>query len=166
MKKIVISVIIFLGGCANPGIVPLSPDTYMLFKEDHAGIFGSMAKLKADVIGEANKFAMKQDKIAIPISVHEKPIGTNRPGDWASFEYQFRVVDKNDSEARRTSLTPRADIVIEKTENVSADIYTKDQSEKTKDVYAELIKLDDLRKKGIISNTEFESQKMKILGGN
>ena len=166
MKKYSFLQFIFLFGCANPGIVPLSPDTYMLFKEDHAGIFGSMAKLKADVIGEANEFAMKQGKIAIPISVHEKPIGINRPGDWASFEYQFRVVDKNDSEARRTSLTPRADIVIEKTENVSADIHTKDQSEKPKDVYAELIKLDDLRKRAIISDSEFESQKKKLLGGN
>lgn len=54
-------------GCANPSIVKLSPDTYLLTKEDHAGIFGSMAKLKADVISQANTFAESQGKIAIPI---------------------------------------------------------------------------------------------------
>lgn len=38
----------------------------------------------------------------------------------------------------------------------------KNQSEK--DVYTELTKLDDLRKKGIITDAEFEIQKKKILG--
>jgi hypothetical protein len=165
MKKIAIIVIIFLIGCASPGIVQLSPDTYMLTKEDHGGIFAfNRGNLKTDSIREANAFAESQGKVAIPVSAHEHPVGIL--GDWASFEYQFRVVDKNDSEARRTSLTPRADFVIEKTERLSADIHTKNQSEKSKDVYAELIKLDDLREKGIISDAEFESQKKKLLAGN
>jgi hypothetical protein len=34
------------------------------------------------------------------------------------------------------------------------------------DRYDELIKLDDLRKKGIISEAEFETQKKKLLSGN
>lgn len=32
-----------------------------------------------------------------------------------------------------------------------------------KDVYTELLKLDDLRKRGIITDAEFEDQKAKIL---
>jgi len=36
----------------------------------------------------------------------------------------------------------------------------------SKDVHTELIKFDELRQKGIITETEFESQKKKILGGN
>lgn len=36
----------------------------------------------------------------------------------------------------------------------------------SKDVHAELIKFDELRQKGIITETEFESQKKKILGYN
>ncbi len=87
-------------------------------------------------------------------------------GKWAKFDYQFRVVEKNDPEARRTSLVPRADVVIEKTEKISVESRTKDESAKPKDVYAELIKLDDLRKKGILSEAEFETQKKKVLIGN
>lgn len=34
-----------------------------------------------------------------------------------------------------------------------------------KDVYAELLKLDDLLKKGILTQAEFEAQKAKVLGG-
>ena len=43
MKKILVVVLacFMLTGCANPGIVKLSPDTYMLYREDHGGIFGS-----------------------------------------------------------------------------------------------------------------------------
>jgi len=154
---------LFFTGCANPGIVQLSPDTYMLSKEDHAGIFGSTAKMKADVIQQANAFAASLGKIAVPISSKEKPVG-NRPADWASFEYQFRVVDKNDPEARRTSLAPRADLVIEKTEKISID--TKNESEKHPDMYTEIMKLDDLRKKGLITDAEYETQKQKILNRN
>ncbi len=162
MKKIFITTFLCLVGCANPSVVQLSPDTYMLIKEDHAGIFAfNRNQVKIDTINEANAFAKNQGKIAIPISMKDHPVGIL--GDWASFEYQFKVVDKNDPEARRTSLVPRADVVIDKTEKVSIDVNTKDQSERSMDVYLELIKLDDLRKKGIISDVEFEAQKKKIL---
>lgn len=40
------------------------------------------------------------------------------------------------------------------------------QPESPKDVYTELTKLDDLRKRGIITEAEFEAQKKKILNGN
>ena len=152
-------------GCMNPGIVRLSPDTYMLSREAHGGIFASPAALKAGVIIDANKFAEDQGKVAIPISSKEKPMGPG-PAQWASFEYQFRVVDKNDPEVRRTSLDPRPNIVIEKTERINADIKTKDQTDRPKDVYTELLKLDDLRKRGIITEEEFQAQKKKLLSGN
>lgn len=151
-------------GCANPSIVKLSPDTYLLTKEDHAGIFGSMAKLKADVISQANTFAESQGKIAIPIHAKERPVGG--PRQWASFEYQFRVVDKDDPEARRTSLAPAPDLTIDKTEKVNVDIKSKDLTSKDKDVYTELIRLDDLRNRGIITEEEFQTLKKKLRASN
>ena len=103
-------------GCASvPGPIQISPDTYIITREDHRGIFGSLASLKAEVINEANQFAARQGKVAIPISSQEHPLGRG-PAQWASFEYQFRVVDKNDPEVQRTALLPRADVVIEKNE--------------------------------------------------
>ena len=33
------------------------------------------------------------------------------------------------------------------------------------DIYAELVKLDDLRKRGILTAAEFEAQKQKLLNG-
>ena len=137
----------------------------MLSREAHGGIFASESALKAGVIIDANAFAESQGKVAIPLSSKEKPRG-NGPAQWASFEYQIRVVDKNDQEVRRTSLVPRADVVIEKTEKITADVKTKDQTDRPKDVYSELVKLDDLRKRRILTETEFEAQKKRILERN
>ena len=116
----------FLVSCSNPGIVKISPDTYMLFREDHGGIFGSTSSLKAGIIQDANKFAQKQNKVVIPINTNFTPMGRG-PAQWASFEYQFKVVDKDDPEVKRTALSPRADVVIEKNEKISADIKSKKQ---------------------------------------
>lgn len=142
-------------------IVQLSPDTYMLTRVSKAGIFASMAKLKSGVIRDANAFAEKQGKVAVAISAREVPVGG--PGQWPMFEYQFRVVSPDDPEARRTSLTPRPDLVIEDNKNI--DVKTEDKTPKDRDIYGELIKLDDLHKKGILTDAEFEAQKAKILAG-
>src|ERR1051326_4553371 len=113
MRRLFLFSCLLIEACASsPGIVQLSRDTYLISKEDHAGIFGSLAKLKADTIREANEFAAKQGKIVIPISSKEKPVGMG-PAQWATFEYQFRVVDRNDPEAHRTSLEPRSDVVVQ-----------------------------------------------------
>jgi uncharacterized protein YcfL len=156
----VICTALLLSACSNPEIVKLSPDTYMLSRQDRGGIFGNASALKAGVIRDADAFAESQGKVAIPISSNESPMW---PGHFASFDYQFRVVDKNDPEARRTSLTPRPNIVVEKDEKVSADIKTTDQSTKQADLYTEIMKLDDLRKKGLLTDAQFEAQKQKLL---
>jgi hypothetical protein len=66
--------IMFLSGCANPGIVKVSPDTYLLSRMDKGGMFGNVSAMKADVILEANEFAERQGKIAIPINLAIKYI--------------------------------------------------------------------------------------------
>ena len=158
-----LTVMAVLMGCANPGIVKLSQDTYMLSRTDKRGVFGNTSAMKADVIREANEFAERQGKVAIPLSMNESPMYI---GHFASVDYQFRVVDKSDPEAGRVNLVPRPNVVIEKTERTSVDVRTKDQTVRQKNVYDELIKLDDLRKRGILSDAEFEAQKKKLLSDN
>jgi hypothetical protein len=105
-------IILFFGlaallcGCANPGIVQISPNTYLLSREDHGGIFGSASALKAGVFHDATVFAEKQGKAEIPISAREHPVGIL--GDWASFELTFRLADKNTPEARCTYVMEQA----------------------------------------------------------
>ena len=74
--------VVALSACAaNPGIVEMSPGTYMLSREDKGGIFGNASAMKSGVIKEANAFAASKGKVAIPISTHETPYGqdTSQP---------------------------------------------------------------------------------------
>jgi hypothetical protein len=73
------------------------------------------------------------------------------------------LLNKNSPEAtKRTTLTPRADIVIEKKETIKADIGTQTKTVQLKDVYSELIKLDYLLKREIITKSEFKILKMGL----
>lgn len=152
---------IALVGCANPGIVQISPDTYLLAREAHGGIFASAAGLKAGVIQDANAFAEKQGKVAVPISAKEKPMG-NGPAQWASFEYQFRVVDKDDPAVRRTQLVHNPNIIIQKVDQ-DEPAPTATSEGKKNDLYSDLLKLEVLKKRGLLTEAEFEAQKNKLL---
>jgi hypothetical protein len=152
-----------LAACANPTVVQLSPDTYLISKTDKAGIFGNASAMKAKAINEANSFAQSKGKIAIPISTQDSAMAI---GHFASFDYQFRLVDPNSPDAKSTPLIQRPDVVVQKNERANVTVENKDVAPKQPDVYTELIKLDDLRKRGIISDSEFESQKAKILSGS
>ena len=114
------------------------------------------AKMKADVIKDANEFAAKQGKVAVPISAKEKPMGSG-PAQWASFEYQFRVVDKGDPSNIRTQVVHNPKIRIDKIDQDTVGIKTKAQK------YDELLVLDKLRKSGIITEEEFEREKRELL---
>lgn len=165
MRRLITSFLIvlfvhFLTGCANPGIAQISSNTYMLSRVDHGGIFGNAAAMKANVLNEANAFAAAKGKVVVPITLNADPGGFGR---FASVEFQFKIVDKDDPEAKRTSLVQRADVVIEKNEKINSDVHTKDETSKQADLYTEIMKLDDLRKKGLITNAEFEAQKQKLL---
>ena len=121
---------------------------------------GNTAVLKAGVIEDANKFAERQGKVAIPLSINETPV---YPGHFATVEYQFRVVDRNDPEAKRTHLVLRPDFVIDKSEEVTVDINKQDKKIQSQDIYTELIKLEDLRQKKIITEEEFLLLKKKLI---
>src|ERR1019366_8984941 len=96
-------------GCSNPEIVQMSPGTYELARADHGGIFGNKDALKSGVIRDANAFAERSGKVAIRVSAREHPEGIL--GDWASYEYVFKVVDKSSPDARISWLLVRTDSV-------------------------------------------------------
>ena len=162
MKLPIISVVVALiSGCANTGVVQVAPDTFLLAKQDNAGIFGNAQRFKAEVIQEANDFAQAKGKVAIPVSLDETPA---RPGRFATVQYQFRLLEPSDPEAKRVvTLTKRADVVVESSSKSKIDLKVQPSSGQARDTYSELLKLDDLRKRGILSEAEFEAEKKKLL---
>ncbi|MGI4718732.1 MAG: SHOCT domain-containing protein [Janthinobacterium lividum] len=148
-----------LAGCATAEIVPIGTDSYMIAQTSAGGVFKAMASLKTEVMQRANAFAESKGKVAIPIAAKESPA---YPGHMPSFEYQFRLVNKDDPRAIGGGLVPRADVVVEN------HIQTQPAAKQNvagarKDIYVELTKLDDLRKKGILTDAEFEAQKRRLL---
>ena len=148
--------------CANPGPVQIGPDTYFISRTDKGGVFGNASAMKASVIADADAFARSKGKVAVPISSKEQQM---RIGSFASFDYQFRLVDPESIEARDAQLPNIPDQVSEQRSNVTIDVKRQPEDAKP-DVYAELMKLDDLRQRGIITEEEFEAQKRKVLSGN
>ena len=163
-KLIAFGFVALLVGCANPPITKLSGDTYILTRTDKGGVFGNASAMKTDVLKEANDFAEAQGKAVLPISINETPLIVG--ARFASIEYQFRLVDKDSPALKQAAMVKRADIVIEQTEKKTVDVKTQDVSNPKKDTYAELIRLDDLRKRGILTDDEFKSQKQKLLNSN
>ena len=125
-------------GCETPGgMVQLSPDKYRLTLQQRGN---EEANGKEQAISQAMHFAEAKGKVAVPVSIEEHGYGLF--ADWVRVEYEFRVVDKNDPRANRPSAN---------------------DAEKAPDVYDELAKIDALRKKGILTQAEFEAEKKRLL---
>lgn len=154
-----------LVACATADVVPMGTDTYMISQTSAGGAFTNMGALKSRVMTRANDFAASKGKVAIPVAATESPA---YPGHMPNFEYQFKLVDKNDPRASGTGLLKTPDIVIENRGQQGPAVVVNNGSNgeaKSQDAYTELLKLDDLRKKGIITEAEFEAQKQKLLAG-
>lgn len=80
-------------------------------------------------------------------------------------EVQFMCLDANDPQLQRTHLEKSPDVVIKRDDTVKADVdvRTKEESDKSPDLYTELTKLEDLRKKKILTEEEFQIQKKLLL---
>jgi len=83
------------------------------------------------------------------------------------------LVDKDSREigdstinTNRKVMPVRPNVSVQSSESISADINVKKQDHVKPDTYSELVKLDDLRKRGIISEAEFQTQKAKLLSNN
>ena len=150
-----------LVACAAAEIVPMGTDTYMISQTSAGGMFTNMGTLKSEVIQRANAFAEGKGKVAVPVAAKETPPA---PGRMPNYEYQFRLVSKNDPRAAGGGLVKTPDIVVENCGQApNVVVNTGSDPSKTKELYSELLKLDDLRKRGIITEAEFEAQKKKLL---
>ena len=143
----------------DPEVVQISPDTYMITRSSKAGAFTNTSKLKSRVITQANNFAYSKGKSLVPIS---ERLRQPNPG-FPSYEYQFRLIDPDAPEVKPTTLEAGPDQVIQSTGKNDVNVTITEDSESKADLYTELIKLDDLRKRGILTDEEFDAQKKKLL---
>lgn len=153
-----------LSGCASvvdsipdEQILNVSGNVYEIIDVDKRGIFGSESSLIDGVVNQANEFAETKSKVANPLAARIHRVGIL--GDWAWFCYKFALVDKNTPDSFR-KLT---DITIERDARLSTEFYINRHKTEIKSVSEEIIKLDELRKKGLLTDAEFTAQKKKLL---
>lgn len=138
MTKMVTRLLILLtilpfGGCQSSGVVEVSDNVYKISLKSAGGMFADEVKMRSEVVSQANNFAASKGKVAVEITTH-----SDRPIALGlpKVEYVFKLADKVSGEA---------------------------SNQKPKDYYDEIVRLDDLRKKGLITDAEYEAQKTKIL---
>lgn len=159
MKRTLVAALVgALAGCASTGggVVEMSQDTFMIARTHYGGIFADMGQFKSDVLRDANAFASARGKVAAPIYLQQFDAvpGVRMP----RIEYQFKLVSPGDPLASNQALTP--DNV--KREKIDVNL-KQDTTAQSRDTYGELLKLDDLRKRGVITEAEFEDQKRRLL---
>jgi len=112
MKRILVSSIIVLAGCAiNTGVVPIGQDTFMVSRQAATG-FSGLGDLKGEAFREANQYCLDQRKSVQVLHTSE----SSPPyifGNFPKAVVQFRCLDANDSELKKLKLTKDVDTVIE-----------------------------------------------------
>lgn len=161
---LVVALMLALSGpvkAGDPEFVQVSPGVWMVTVKNYAGIFANSATTKRKAIIAANEFASAKGMDAVPMGMQTERAGAG-PGQWPYVEYQFRLVPKGGNET--VGLKPRADMEIEVNNNAPpvAPVVVQQQSA-APDLYSELLKLEDLRKRGLLTDAEFDVQKQKLL---
>jgi hypothetical protein len=141
-------VCIALTGCATsaPSPVSIGNNTYVVTRTAKSGFTLDTDELKAEAMQDATKFCAAQGKQLKIVTLTEiKPKYYTQ--DFASVKIVFKALDAGDPELRSEPvLTERSGT------SLSTDA-----------VYDALNKLDDLRKRGILTEEEFQVEKQKVL---
>lgn len=161
LKAATITATLALVACTSTtGVVPIGQDTYMIGSQGKSpgGFSGSEAKVLA--FAEAQKFCSTRGKSVQIINTQQSDMSF---GKNATAEIQFLCLSEGDPELGRPRLERVPDQVIH------VKTHTPDRqspvAEKPKDLYSELLKLEDLKRRGLLSESEFDQQKKRLLSG-
>lgn len=152
---------------SSSGVVKTGPDTYMISRSEK-GFKGTSGAVKAAALAEANHWCQTHGKVMKVISSSQKDM-VPMTSD-ASAEIHFKALDPNDPETKSSTDSIGLDNkVFRGSENVNRFSFEGEIRKKTitsKDRYSELLKLGELRDKGLITKEEFEKEKKKLLDEN
>jgi len=150
--------LLFLTGCVSSDIMSTGPETYSV---SASGAGFATAGVREKVYRKANEFCAKRGLVMVPVSFKSRPgeLGRHPP----SADLTFKALKPGDPAIANAQPVTDADESVTVSQNVNVSVDDKTKKEKQQDVYSELLKLDDLKKKGIITEAEFEAAKQKLL---
>jgi hypothetical protein len=152
------------------GLTEVSPNVFQVFREQHGVVFGGDPSLQRQVVDEANAFAERRGMIAVPMEARLHLAGN--VGDWGWCYYKFQLSPKGDMRGSKSA----SEISFENDARMTDSFFHSMEAAAKPDglpgtnspaakqnIYDELIKLDELRKKGILTEEEFQTQKKRVL---
>jgi Short C-terminal domain len=142
-----------LASSAPPVPVSMGNNTWSITVEASNAFHRDVDKLKSDATDAANKFCADQGKQMKLISLEGKlPMFSL---GYARAKIVFKALSPGDPDLTAPVYAPGA----------PAPVYAPvaERHLTTDELYNELVKLDDLRKKGILTDDEFQAEKKKLL---
>jgi len=172
-------------------IVQLSEDVYVI-RRDERPIYkaGSVSKQKKQIVEDAREFAESRGKRAEEIAFGEEEHLLNEYYGTHSWEYRFRLVDGPGqppaavsstapgpapaAQASGTVVPPEAaapaaaaaaatTMADDPMDPGRAAAPAAGEAAEVDEIYDQLMKLDELRRKGILTDAEFEALKQRVL---
>ena len=157
VSLIVSALCVLLSGCVSSDVISAGPDTYMV---SASGAGFATAGVREKVYKKANDFCAARGLVMVPVSLKVRPgaLAQHPP----SADLIFRALKPGDPAIGRPELIGD-DEALAATQRINVSVKDSSKKEEKSDVYAELLKLDDLRKRGILTEAEFEASKRKLL---
>ncbi len=164
LVSIVLAIAFAMTGCvSSSGVVQTGPDTYMISHSEKGTKLGPA--MKAAALVEANEYCKSRGKIMKVIGSSQKDMVLFTSDAYA--EIHFKMLDPVDSEATAStdtgSISRRVFMGDEHYQTISFEVDKKETTVIPKDSLAEIEKLGDLLKKGLITQEEFDAEKKKLL---
>ncbi len=161
------------GATKQPTVESLGNNTYSITRKAASGFTRDTEKLKQEALDEAAAYCASHQKELKVISAT-----TSKPKlmftGYATANVVFKALDAGDPELRApvmalmtttpngAALAPQAPGVIPPS-SATVEMTTSPAGSSTDALYSDLMKLDELRKRGILTEEEFQAQKKKIL---
>jgi hypothetical protein len=151
-------------------VVPMGDNTFSITRQAGSTFTRSSDKLKSQVQQEASDYCAAQGKMIKIVSLSGK-VPTFGLG-YASAKIVFKALNPGDPElatglvqvAGQVPISGQAPIYVQVPTYAAAPPPPPAPKQlTTDDLYASLMKLDDLRKKGILTDDEFQAEKKKLL---
>jgi hypothetical protein len=140
----------------------LGANTYAVTREATTAFDRDVEKFKREAQEDAVKFCAEKGKTMKIVAVT-----TDRPYvgvGYTQAKLTFKALDANDPEL--TASPPAAAAAAPGPATASGGVTPATLPTAPGDLYTEILKLDDLRKRGLLTDKEFEQEKKKLLKKN
>ncbi len=140
----------------TPEVVSLGHDTYALTRSANTGFTRNTAKLKAQALEDAAAYCAKLHKeLKVISTTAERPLVPLT--GFASAKVVFKALDANDPELHAP--------IAESIPGTAAPVVVEQVAPRTETetLYKDLLQLDDLRKRGLLTEEEFQAKRKRLV---